>query len=201
MRQNPRYSSLFEEFPELQAGDTLLPKEVLAHFGLLFSTYALLEAAIQNCYVFWQLRGSFPRDEVVSEQDWQTCYNTLEHRAVASTFGNLVKLVSDCRELSDMMVELRLLKKSRDFFAHNFFREENDRMFSDEAALHLIQGMNLLRHRVKCAEQTVDIVAYNILQTIYHDTDFSAKLAEATSKMKADAATHPRTTFGWEKNL
>ena len=42
----PNFDQLFEDFPELADENTIFHKEVMAHFGLLFSKYADLEAAI-----------------------------------------------------------------------------------------------------------------------------------------------------------
>ena len=51
MNNAPDYKELFDEFPELAEPDVVFGKEVLAHFGLLFSNYANLEAGIQICYI------------------------------------------------------------------------------------------------------------------------------------------------------
>ncbi len=97
------------------------------------------------------------------------------------------------------MDTLWALKKSRDFFAHHFFREENEKMFSDEAALRLILRMNVLRHKVKQAEKTVDRVGHTLFKAMYPDEDLESKLESMLSDLKAEAIENPRMTFGWEE--
>jgi len=198
--QNTEMAELFEDFPELLLEEVILQKEVLARFGLLFSGYALLEAALQNCYVFWQLRRLHLGGKIASEDEWREHYDSLEEKAFGSTFGSLLRLLADCSDLASSYVELRSLKKSRDYFAHHFFREENDKMFSDDAALALIHRMSLLRTRVKQAETAADAVAHRFFKSIYPQVDMEEKLAETMSQMKAAAAANPSKTFGWDSN-
>lgn len=70
MLQDAEMKKLFEEFPELLLEEVNLNKEVFAHFGLLFSGYALLEAALQNCYIFWKLRHLQLNGSAASEEEW-----------------------------------------------------------------------------------------------------------------------------------
>jgi hypothetical protein len=198
--QNPEMADLFADFPELLLEGVILQKEVLAHFGLLFSGYALLEAALQNCYVFWQLRLLHLGGKIASEDEWRAHYDTLEEKAFGSTFGSLLKLLSECPDLANSFGELRSLKKGRDYFAHHFFREENDKMFSDDAALTLIHRMSLLRARVKRSENAAGAVAHHIFKSMYPQVDMEQKLAETMSQMKAAAVANPSKTFGWESN-
>lgn len=198
--QNPEMADLFEDFPELLLEEVILQKEVLAHFGLLFSGYALLEAALQNCYVFWQLRRLHLSRKIASEGEWRAHYDTFEEKAFGSTFGSLLRLLTDCSDLANSFVELSSLKKSRDYFAHHFFREENNKMFSDDAALALIHRMSLLRTRVKQAENAADTVAHSFFKSMYPQIDMEKKLAETMSQIKTAATANPSRTFGWENN-
>ncbi|TBN38030.1 hypothetical protein EYE42_13390 [Paracoccus subflavus] len=173
MEGSSSFSLLFEDFPELRAPEAMLEKEVLAHFGLLFSGYALLETGLQNCYIFWQLRTLQSGGRISDQAAWEVSYDFLERHAHASTFGTLLKLLSNCVFLSAYQGELDDLKKKRDYFAHHFFREENDKMFSRAAMLQLIDGMDSLRRRVKVAEQHVDSAAFAMISEIYPGVDLS----------------------------
>lgn len=198
--QNPEMADLFEEFPELLLEEIILQKEVLAHFGLLFSGYALLEAALQNCYIFWQLRRLHLDRKITSENEWRERYDAFEEKAFGATFGNLLKMLDDCPDLASWSDELRHLKKGRDYFAHHFFREENDKMFSDDAALALIYRMNVLRARVKQSENAADTVADRIFKSMCPHVDMEKKLDAIMSQVTAEAVRNPSKTFGWESN-
>ena len=198
MSHTEDYSALIAEFPELLFEGTILQKEVLAHFGLLFSAYALLEAAIQNCYIFSQLRASYLNGEIRSESAWEACHERAERRAFKATFGELLKLSSSCKELSGEMDNLLALNKKRNFFAHHFFREENEKMFSDKTALHLIYGINLLRKTIKEAEKLADIASMNILKEIYPNTDVISSVMNYTDSLRSEILKNPKMSFGWE---
>lgn len=191
--------ALIGEFPELSNEDVLPIKEVYAHFGLLFVAFANLEAGLQNCYVFWKLRGSVLDGKVTSLQDWEVLHTEFEDRAIASTLGSLLNLLRDCEGLSGVMSELKLLKESRDYFAHHFFREENDKMFADEVMLKLMARMHILRCRVKDCETSVDGVGREMFQSLYPDTDISARVEEYTEELMDGILNRPPSRFGWEQ--
>jgi len=138
MNPDSQYDTLFNDFPELQSDNIIFGKEVLAHFGLLFSGYALLEAALQNCYILGQLHTALLKGEIRSQDEWTARYNALEHKVFSATLGSLLRLISNGSDLTPHMSALWILKKKRDYFAHHFFREEIDKMFSDEMSLKLI---------------------------------------------------------------
>lgn len=191
-------SLLFEDFPELPCGGVVLEKELLAHFGLLFSGYALLETSLQNCFIFWNIDKIFLEEQIENEGEWQMHYESLEEKAHASTFGALLRLLDECPEISDFQEELGVLKRKRDYFAHHFFREEVRNMFTREARLLLISRMNILRRRVKNSERQVDRVASSIVERLYPRLDVDSMMKKFSEKMKADAISNPQTVFGWE---
>lgn len=199
MHSETEHGLLFDEFPELCAEGVLLQKEVLAHFGLLFSGYALLEAAVQNCYIFWQLHVASINSEIHSQDDWEARHEVLERKAFSATFGTLLRIVSDCPDLTHQLSVLQPLKRKRDYFAHRFFREGNDKMFSDAAALRLISRMNILRREVKEAEVSIDAVSYSIIKRMYPQTEFDSNLIIELERMKSAAKQNSKVTFGWEE--
>lgn len=192
------YKLLFEEFPELLSDGVILEKEVLAHFGLLFSGFALLEAAIQNFYIFYQQNNFLKSGGCKSEADWHSRYDYLERKAFAATMGNLINFVAECPEVGSVIDELRLLKKKRDYFAHHFFRGENSKFFNNERSLHLIYGMDKLRRRVKLAEDAVGALGIGILKEIHQSTDVDVLISEAVVKMKSDILQGGGARYGWE---
>lgn len=189
---------LLNDFPELLSDDVVLKKEVLAHFGLLFSGYALLEAALQNFYIFSQQKMYLFSGDCRSKADWQSRHDCLERKAFAATMGNLINLVSEFEEITSALDELRKLKKSRDYFAHHFFREENDKLFSDESLFRLICGIDNLRRRVKKAELFVDAAARDVLKYIHPNVDVDAVVSEHAAKIKGDNSKNDDLPFCWE---
>lgn len=192
------FSLLFEDFSELMAPDAMLEKEVLAHFGLLFSGYALLETGLQNCYIFWKMREYSLAGGISDQAEWDNRYDCFEKRAHASTFGELIKMLGDCSFISAQKDELNELKKKRNYFAHHFFREENDKIFSRDAMLLLIEKMDGLRRRVKAAEQYVSSAEFAMISEAYPGVDISKKLDVLCSRLKFSAQNNPCKTFGWD---
>lgn len=124
MAEDIDHSELFEAFPELTEAYALYEKEVLAHFGLLFSAFADLEAALQMFYIFSGLRTELQTKKISSEAEWTASFDRYEARSFKATFGSLLAMVSDFSTISDLLHELTLLKKYRDYFAHHFFAKK-----------------------------------------------------------------------------
>ncbi len=190
---------LYEEFPDLISDGNLLQKEVFAHFGLLFSGYALLETGLQNCFIFSELHRCVVEKKVLCRQDWRAAYDALEAKSHASTFGTLLKLLDSCPQLAECKDELSSLKSSRDYFAHHFFREENGKMFSDEGRIRLISRMNVLRRRVKLLEEKVDDAGLSIIELIYPHLNIPGAIDQLLGKFKAEAVANPSSAYGWER--
>jgi len=190
---------LLEDFPELKNPGIDLSKEVLAHFGLLFSAFALLEASLQNCYVFWGLRTKLFQGEITSTQMWEVNHEELEARAFSATLGTLLnKYLKDCEDLSGIKGELLQLKKARDYFAHHFFREENRMMHTEHGNLILLSRMNLLRRRVRSSEQGTDEIGKNIFYSVFPEVDIDAQVDKYAQDAKAEFIKHPSEKVGWE---
>jgi hypothetical protein len=192
------YVDLFEIFPELAESDVVLKKEILAHFGLLFSVFADLETGIQQCYTMWQLRNELGNGKIKSEQKWIERYDALEAKAIKATFGTLLRLVDGLDEIKPHMVNLRIMKDRRDYFAHHFFREENDKMHSNEAILHLLWRMNILREQVDALSKLISKIHGDILQALYPHKDVASEISVETALLKEEYLKNPPTRFGWE---
>lgn len=194
----PEYTELLEEFPELTESGVIFEKEILAHFGLLFSKYAVLEAGVQNCYTMWQLELALSKDEIKSQAEWVERFDALEGEAFAATFGTLLRLVSDFDDLKPYADTLTRLKKGRDYFAHHFFREENSKMFSSESMLHLLSRMHILRDEVNAAAKIVDTIYFLKLQKLYPNHDMKTKILADSKRLKDEYLNNPPENFGWE---
>lgn len=192
------YAELFEVFPELAESDVIFNKEVLAHFGLLFSVFAELETGIQQCYTCWQLRNELGNGEIKTEQKWVERYDALEAKAIKATFGTLLRLVDGLDKLAPLLGNLRILKERRDYFAHHFFREENDKMHSNEAIVHLLWRMHVLRKEVDALSKLVSTIHGEMLQAFYPHRDMASVISADSAVLKEEYFKNPPTKVGWE---
>ena len=196
----------FGDFPELLEPDVNWGKEVLAHFGLLFSGYALLEAALQNAVVYWsklELLRSFDRSTSAQQRIelWEKDHDRADKLAVASTFGSLLKLLKDCTHLNSIRSELEALKVKRDYFAHHFFRETATIHDSEELQLKMVLSMDALRQRVKSAEMIVDAAVEEMFVMMYPkknlDVVTKAEVVKEKERISLER-TIEGVRFGWE---
>lgn len=198
MPEDHDYAELFEVFPELAESDVIFSKEVLAHFGLLFSVFADLETGVQLCYTFWQLRNELSNGEIRTEQKWVERYDALEAKAIKATFGTLLRLVDGFDKLEPYMEKLHTLKNRRDYFAHHFFRAENDKMHSNEAILHLLWRMHVLREEVDVLSKLVSTVHGEMLQAFYPHRDMASEISADVTRLAEEYFENPSTKVGWE---
>lgn len=197
MPANSDYEALLEEFPELASDNVVIEKEALAHFGLLFSGFARLEAALQNCYIFEELYKELLKGNVASEEGWRNKYDELEKKAFKATFGSLINMASGLKEIEDHLYDLRYLKKSRDYFAHHFFREENEKLFHHSSAVFLISEMNKLRKEVKKVEKRVEKSSHDLFKRMYPSVDLEDKITEELERAKNKSFSYYSKSVGW----
>lgn len=196
----------FADFPELLDAEVNWGKEVLAHFGLLFSSYALLEASLQNCITFWRklmfvqtIDRKNTHEELIAQ--WEQEHDKVEQLAIASTFGSLLKLLTDCPFLDGCRDELLSLKAKRDYFAHHFFRETASFHVSDALRLRMLRSMDALRLRVKEAEDFADSAVTAMHAKLYPTKDLNAlalaEFEEERAQILRERQDH-EVRFGWE---
>ena len=191
------HTELFEDFPELTEASVVFEKEVFAHFGLLFSAYGNLEAALQLCYVFSNLKKELSEKIISNQDEWESRYDFHERKAFGATFGTLLKLVGELSELAPHQDELVRLKRIRDYFAHHFFREENGKLHTGEAMLFLMAKMNHLRKEVRAMHEICDEVQMNMFLAIYPNSE--GRFHQELQKLKYEAELNPTLTVGWDE--
>ncbi|RED13916.1 hypothetical protein [Pontivivens insulae] len=96
------------------------------------------------------------------------------------------------------MEQLRILKKRRDYFAHHFFRAENDKMHSNESILHLLWRMHVLREEVDALSKLVSTIHSEMLQAFYPHRDMASENSAAVTRLKEEYFENPPTKVGWE---
>lgn len=137
--------ALLEEFPELASNEIVLQKEVYAHFGLAFFKFALVEHSLINIAVFSTLGEKLATREIRNRTDWEAAFDAAEAKAVALTFGNLLKMALKVPEFGELNERLRDAKRLRDYFAHHFMREEAGYFGSDEGCWLLLSKIRDVR--------------------------------------------------------
>jgi hypothetical protein len=201
MRFDKGLENLMAEFPELSSEDVDWDKEVYAHFGLLFSGYALLEASLHNCYVFEELWLASESKSIGSKENWERAYDVLERKAFAQTLGNLIKLVSKYQEFGELVPELNRLKKKRDYFAHHFFREELKNLSFTERLPGLISAMNILRQSVKASEVSCTEISEQKIKRLAPRMDVVKEVAGLVDTIKEtmkSQSLNESSKYGWE---
>lgn len=193
------HEELRQDFPELFEPGVNLSKEVLAHFGLVFSSFALLEASLQNCVVISGLNEKLLRTSL-TEASWKAEAEGLERKALAATFGTLLKLLEDLPYLEAMQPKLRELKRQRDYFAHSFFREENKNMFFSDRQMVLIASMANLRQQVTQAEVAVDEICSAIIERWNPARDWEREIDQLVFKLKEESLSDPPRGVGWTRS-
>ena len=91
------------------------------------------------------------------------------------------------------------LKRKRDYFAHHFFREENNKLFSSETMLNLLCKMHALRLEVAEAEQFANEIHANLMRELWPERDFKSEVAKDVTRLKQAYFENPSEFFGWDK--
>lgn len=183
-----KHEQLFADFPDLAAEGVDLPKEIHAHFRRVFSRFALLEAAMQNAYIYSSLLAKDRSGAIYTHSERLSEHASLEKRALAATFGSLIKLLEAVPEIQTHLDELRDLKKTRDHFAHNFFREQNPLMFKPFKQVDLLAEMNWQHGKIQAAEKLVDRVVFELQRKLYPDHDLEKTITEVDATLRAQQA-------------
>lgn len=141
-------ADLVEEFPELGDEEVTLPKEVFAHFGLLFFKFSLVEHSLIIIMTIFHLGEELAAKRVRTKTDWETAYDVGHDKARSKTFGNLIRAISVIEEFKPLLPRLAEIKKLRDYFAHHFFREEVGMYGNNEACWHTLWAIKSVRDRL-----------------------------------------------------
>lgn len=139
---------LVAEFPELGDETALLPKELYAHYGLLFFGFSLVEHSLINSLTFHHVGTEMNAGKIRNRQQWEAAHDFGYDLAKKMTFGNLVKSTIKIEEFASLEDRLVEAKKNRDYFAHHFFREEVAVYMSDEGCWHLLYEFKIVKDKL-----------------------------------------------------
>lgn len=202
MRSEKR-EALIAEFPELEAAELTLQKEVYAHFGLAFFKFALIEHSLINIMVFSSVGQLLEERKIKNKSDWQNAFDASETRAVASTFGNLVRHTSKVQEFALLEDRLQEAKKLRDYFAHHFMREEAGFFSSDEGCWLLLEKIRDVRIKALSLENDLKI-KFEQMCTRFRvplpTEDDTSKMLEEYRRQHEEMLADVNPSVGWEKH-
>ncbi|MCJ8052468.1 hypothetical protein GB928_000150 [Shinella curvata] len=202
MRSDIR-AALLDEFPELAAKNVILPKEVYAHFGLAFFKFALIEHSLINIIVFSTVGQKFAAGEVRKKSEWEQAFDAAEAKAVACTFGNLVRYAIEIQEFSSLADKLKEAKTLRDYFAHHFMREEAGFFSSEDGCWLLLEKIREVRRKAMSLEEDLkprfEQMCLRFEIPLPTEGDIS-KVIERYLKEQEDALSDDNPNVGWEKN-
>lgn len=148
MISDTQKEELVAEFSELSEDDIVLPKEVYAHFGLLFFKFSLVEHSLINALMFHHIGQELAAKRIKTKAQWEEAHDRGYDGAKKKTFGNLVKAIVEIQEFAPFANELTKIKSHRDYFAHHFFREEVGMYRSDEGCWHVLWAIKQLRDQI-----------------------------------------------------
>ena len=199
MADGDQIADMINDFPELAGNEVHLHKEVLAHFGLLFSSFANLEESLHNVFVFWQLRRVISVNPEITQFEWSSHHNKYVEEVYKLTFGRLINKLQDVPEIRTENKELSYLKNCRNYFSHRFFREENHKMYSDNSKIQLIAHMNALRKRVDVQDDKLKKIYFPMFRELYPEFDIDSEFDLLRQQYNEQFETLDSAKFGWEK--
>lgn len=190
------------EFPELLEPDLVLTKELYAHFGLLFFNFSLVEHSMINTLTFHHVGKLYQRKEIKDSAHWQKIFDDGYAAAAKLTFGNLSRKLTKIEEFDSLGPDLLKAKRSRDYFAHHFFREEVPFYMSDEGCWHLLYELGQVRQQFKQLDGQLRPPFELMCERFKLPRPTSEQLAMEEKRMSDEAARTLRsddTKFGWQK--
>ncbi|WP_112944186.1 MULTISPECIES: hypothetical protein [unclassified Rhizobium] len=201
MRSDPRFAELIEEFPELTGENIVLTKELYAHFGLLFFTFALVEHSLINFAVFDAVGKGVQNKSIRSRAEWEQTFDQAYENAKSKSLGNLIKSVKSIPELEPEAAEISKMKSNRDYFAHHFFRDEAAYFQDDERGWYLLLRLQDVRRNAEALEDRLkpkfDEMHHRYGFTKPSEEQLDAALLEyENDALKATSS--GTVKFGWE---
>ena len=155
MRSDREFMQLIEEFPELADENIILEKELYAHFGLLFFTFALVEHSLVNFAVFDTVGRGIHSKTIKNKTDWENTFDKSYEKAKSLSLGNLIKSVALIPETESELPNISRMKSERDYFAHHFFRDEIVYFHNDERGWSLLVKLQDVRRRAHNIEESL----------------------------------------------
>jgi len=127
------YEIAIEQFDALEDDDSRT-KEVYAHFGLTIFLCQLIEQqSINMIAILRQVTG-----KIVTEQEVTALWDGYD--LGTKTLGTLINEIKQLYQLTDEdEKELRRILKLRNYYAHDYFRFNNELFFSDSGKKRMIK--------------------------------------------------------------
>ncbi|URK87389.1 hypothetical protein LP421_28690 [Rhizobium sp. RCAM05350] len=201
MRSDPMFADLLDEFPELASENVVIEKELYAHFGLLFFSFALVEHSLINFAVFEAVGKGFQNGAIRSRAEWENTFDQNFNRAKSLSLGNLIKSVKSIPEIASEIEEISAVKSNRDYFAHHFFRDEIAYFKSDQRGWLLLNKLRDVRHQTHNLEDLLKRKFDLMCKRFNLPRPTADQLASVLADYEEDsmnAASRGTVKFGWE---
>jgi len=193
--------TLLNEYPDLSGNDIVLQKEMYAHFGLLFFKFSLVEHSLINIMLYQHLGKKWNAGKIQNRNQWERQWDIGNERACKLSFGQLVHPVIKIQEFGDLKDELLTASKRRNYFAHNYFREEVAIYMHNEGIWHILWGFYEVG---KFFEQLDDHLKPRIHQMCKRQgipTPNEDQMGKAEGELKTEALeaiASGNPSFGWK---
>jgi hypothetical protein len=141
------YETAIQQFDSLEDEDSRT-KEVYAHFGLtIFLCQMIEQQSINMIAALRQVKG-----KIISQQDVEALWNDYDYGT--RTLGTLINEIKQLYELTDEdQKELKEVLKQRNYFAHDYFRFNNELFFSDTGKKRMIKDFVEFGKRVRTLDK------------------------------------------------
>ncbi len=141
------YEIAIEQFDALDDDDSRT-KEVYAHFGLTIFLCQLIEQqSINMIAILRQVTG-----KIVSQQEVTALWDGYDFGT--KTLGNLINEIKQLYQLTDDdQKELKEILKLRNYYAHDYFRFNNELFFSDSGKKRMIKDFVDFKTRVRALDK------------------------------------------------
>lgn len=156
-------------------------KEAFAHFGLAIHVSNILEHAIVNALLIFEMLPTMTSYK--NSDEWSGAIDEFFDNKFSLTFGNLLKQLLAKGKLSGDLVEmLESAKTVRDYLVHHFQRESSELFFSQSGRESIIQQCE---HAVALFKQTdveLDLEMLPIRKAMGFDEDWFTTATEAAMR-------------------
>lgn len=202
MRSDEDFQRLVAEFPLLLSEKVIWRRELMAHYGLLFDSFGLLEFTMQMCVGTVKLIR-WPRFKSSNPEQRREERIRIDSSLLKMSFGQMLSEAVRLGILIDQVPDLRILRDRRNYFAHHFFRENHHHIDNDDKAIDMILSMSYVRRKAVFVDRQCMSSGLNVRHAIDPSRWTQWNLAQGTDvdgQPFPDPVSSRGPMFGWEKD-
>ena len=162
-------------------------KEAFAHFGLAIHVSNILEHAVVNALLIFELLPTITSFN--DRADWSIAVDKFFDEKFSFTFGTLLKQLLGKDELSSDLVEmLESAKVVRNYLVHHFQRETSELFFSQTGRESIVQQCQNAVDLFKQTDVELEQEMLPIRKAMGFDEDWFVEATEAAMQAMVAAA-------------